>query len=111
MRMIPSLSFLKSMAEEKLDVNVTGAKGVLIESEGQWKPGPLVEETEHCQTFFIPESFKADSGVNTRPYPPGYGLVLTPCSPEPAERGKPLSPRVATVGNPGLARRSRITYT
>ena len=62
-RLIPSLSFLKSMADEKLDIQSGQAwKGILLEDDGSWLPAFLVEENEHWQTVFIPEAPKGDGG-------------------------------------------------
>lgn len=63
-RVMPSLSFLKSMADEQFDVHDADAwqGGLLEKSDGQWLAAFLVEETIHWQTFFIPKAPKGDSG-------------------------------------------------
>jgi uncharacterized membrane protein len=62
-RMIPSLSFLKSMADEKLELNMASSwKGIMLADEGTWVPAFLVEETEEWLIIFIPEAPKGDGG-------------------------------------------------
>jgi uncharacterized membrane protein len=62
-RVIPSLGFLRSMAGEKLDIQVSDAwKGILLQDEDSWVPAFLVEESAAWQTVFIPEAPKGDGG-------------------------------------------------
>lgn len=109
-RVMPSLSFLKSMADEQFDMHAIDAwKGVLLENkDGQWQAAFLVEEASHWQTFFIPRAPKGDSGdilvvrkdslqfhvvdlitVRTalRVFGQGFGKQLDQLHPEPATSG------------------------
>jgi uncharacterized membrane protein len=62
-RVIPSLSFLKSMADETFDLQGEHSwKGILLEDDGSWLPAFLIEETPQWQTVFIPEAPKGDGG-------------------------------------------------
>lgn len=62
-RVIPSLGFLRSMAGEKLDIQVSDTwKGILLQDEDSWIPAFLVEESAAWQTVFIPEAPKGDGG-------------------------------------------------
>ena len=62
-RVIPSLGLLKSMAGEKLEIQVADAwKGILLQEGDSWVPAFLIEESEKWQTVFIPEAPAADGG-------------------------------------------------
>lgn len=62
-RFIPSLGFLKSMADEKFDVETEDAwVGILFEDEGSWVPAFLIEESPQWVTIFFAEAPKGDGG-------------------------------------------------
>ena len=62
-RVIPSLGLLKSMAGEKLEIQVDKAwKGILLQDEDSWVPAFLIEESEKWQTVFIPEAPTGEGG-------------------------------------------------
>lgn len=62
-RVVPSLGFLRSMAGEKLDIQVSDTwKGILLQEEDSWIPAFLIEESDTWQTVFIPEAPKGDGG-------------------------------------------------
>lgn len=62
-RFLPSLSFLKSMANEKFDLEAGSSwKGILLQEDDGWVPAFLVEENEQWLTLFFPEPPKGDSG-------------------------------------------------
>lgn len=62
-RVIPSLGFLRSMAGEKLDIQVGDAwKGILLQDQDSWVPAFLIEESAAWHTVFIPEAPKGDGG-------------------------------------------------
>jgi uncharacterized membrane protein len=62
-RVIPSLGFLRSMAGDKLDIQVSDTwKGILLKEGDSWIPAFLVEESDAWQTVFIPAAPKGDGG-------------------------------------------------
>ena len=74
-RLIPSLSIIKSMATEKLSAETESRwKGVLLEEDGAWQPAFMTEETEQWQTFFIPDAPKGDAG-SLRTIPKGSAQI------------------------------------
>lgn len=62
-RVIPSLGLLKSMAGEKLEIQVKNSwTGILLQDGDSWIPAFLIEENERWQTVFIPEAPAGDGG-------------------------------------------------